>query len=97
MLPNNHVWVFTTAAGHFPGGVFSTRGAAEAWISRNRLTGTLTAYPVDEGCLDWAIKHDLVGMKNDKLQDKRDDPEFIGSFSTASQEHQHYEYGECQV
>ncbi len=94
MVPAHPVWVFNGAGGRFPGGVFSSRDAAEAWIRANKLTGVLTAYPLDEGSLDWAIRHDLVNMKPEKLEAKRTDPAFIGSFSTASQEHFHYEDGE---
>jgi hypothetical protein len=54
MLPELHVWVFTTPKCSFPGGVFTSREGAEAWIRERRLTGILTAYPVDEGCFDWA-------------------------------------------
>jgi hypothetical protein len=28
---------------------------AEKWIHKNRLTGTLTQYPLDVGIYDWAI------------------------------------------
>ena len=32
-----------------PSGVFTSREKAEAWITRHRLSGLLTAYPLDEG------------------------------------------------
>jgi hypothetical protein len=94
MIPENHIWIFTGAIHHSPGGVFTTVEKAEAWIRANRLSGTLSAYPVDQGCLDWAIEAGAVNMKPEKLETKRSDPNFIASFSTASQEHWHYRNGE---
>jgi hypothetical protein len=89
MMPERHIWIFT-GGGQFPGGVFSTVKLAEAWIERNGLSGTLTAYPVDQGCFDWAVENNCTGLKPEKLEAKRADAKFIGSFSTASQEHFHY-------
>jgi hypothetical protein len=79
--------------GSFPGGVFSSIEIAEEWIKRHKLNGTLTLYPLDQGCLDWAVEHELTNMKAETFNRKKDDPNFIGSFSTASQEHHHYENG----
>lgn len=93
MQPATFVWVFNGIGGYFPGGVFAELAAAEAWIAANRLTGILTAYPLNEGCLDWAIRSNCVNMKPEKLAARRNDPQFVGSFSTAGQEHYHYENG----
>lgn len=60
MIPEKHVWVFNGQGGQFPGGVFSSRKLAEAWIRFRWLTGVLTAYPLDEGCFDWALRQDLI-------------------------------------
>jgi hypothetical protein len=87
-----HVWVFN-GGGQFPGGVFTTIDRAEAWISRHWLTGVLTAYPLDEGCFDWAVCRGITNLKAETLATKSHDPGFIGAFSTASQEHYHYENG----
>jgi hypothetical protein len=83
------VWVFNGAGGHFPSGVFSRVELAEAWIRQNRLTGTLTRYPVDLGAYDWAVsKGYFTASKPEQAV-----PEFIGRFSAANQEHYHYEDG----
>jgi hypothetical protein len=87
------VWVFTGRRGAFPGGVFRSLDLAEPWIRQHRLSGTLTAYPLDQGCFDWADAAGCTGLSRDKLALKRQDPDFIGSFSTAAQEHFHYENG----
>jgi hypothetical protein len=91
MIPEKHVWSFNGEDGGFPGGVFTSRSVAEDWIRRRKLSGTLTAYPLDEGCFDWALRQGLV---TGKAKDRGDDRNFVGSFSTASQEHFHYKNGE---
>ena len=90
MLPERHVWVFNGIKGHFPGGVFTTRELAEVWIRRNRLSGTLTAYPLDEGAFDWALR---VGAVTGRARGRGDEPAFVAGFSSAGQEHYHYEHG----
>ena len=90
MLPERHIWIFNGTGGRFPGGAFSSRQLAEAWIAQCRLTGVLTAYPVDEGCFDWALR---VGAVTGQARLRGDEPEFVGSFSTAGQDHYHYEDG----
>jgi hypothetical protein len=92
-LPEHHVWVFNGQGGRFPGGVFTDRSNAESWIAANRLTGVLTAYPLDEGCFDWALRNGVANMRPETLERRRGDPLFVGSFSSAAQEHFHYEAG----
>lgn len=91
MTSGTWVWVFNANVGRFAGGVFGSRERAEEWIRGHRLSGLLTAYPLDEGCFDWALRHDLI---TGRAKDRGDDPEFVGSFTTASQEHHHYKDGE---
>jgi hypothetical protein len=87
------VWVFSGAKKHFPGGIFTSRPNAESWIAKNRLTGTLTLYPVDVGAYEWAIEKGIFRPK----KPHESDPEFIGGFSSAGMEHYHYEDGERQT
>lgn len=91
MIPEKHVWVFNGKGGPCPGGVFTSRELAEEWIRARRLTGMLTAYPLDEGCFDWALRMELI---TGRARGRGDDPAFVGSFSSAAQEHFHYEEGE---
>ena len=67
MIPERHIWIFT-GGGQFPGGVFSTIERAEAWIERNRRSGMLTAYPIDQGCFDWAVENNCTNLKSEKLE-----------------------------
>lgn len=88
------VWVFNGER-RFPGGVFSTLEAAESWIRLHRLSGIVTAYPLDEGCWDWALRTGRHSLSEARLRQKQADAAWIGGFSTAYQEHYHYEDGRC--
>ena len=86
------VWVFTGASASFPSGVFLDLGPAERWIVEHRLTGTLTAYPVDTGVYEWAIAEGFFRPR----MPHRTTPDFIGRFTSASREHYHYQDGQRQ-
>jgi len=73
--------------------VFTTREIADGWIAKNRLTGTLTRYPVDVGAYEWAIDKGMFRPR----KPHESEPEFIGDFSDAAMEHYHYEDGERQT
>ena len=92
-VPPNCVWVFNGSKGKFPGGIFTTVDIAEQWIARNKLTGVLTQYPIDQGAFEWALERNLTTLRPDLLPQKLLDSDFIGSFSSASFEHYHYENG----
>jgi hypothetical protein len=85
-------WVFTGAGGRFASGVFASVEKADAWVARHKLTGTLTACPLDVGVWDWPV---AAGKFVPKKPD-HSGPAFVGSFSSAAQEHFHYEDGEKQ-
>lgn len=83
------IWIFHGINGRFSSGVFTTREKAEEWITANKLTGVLTAYPQDKGVYDWAIESGVFNP----VKEEHCTPEFIGKFTSASQEHYHYENG----
>lgn len=82
--------VFVFQGGPICSGVFSTKEKAEEWIKKYSLTGMLTIYPVDEAAYDWALRMGFFKIK----KENDSSPEFIGKFSSASQEHWHYTNGE---
>ena len=88
MIENKYkfVWVFNGKKSHFPSGVFEEKARAEAWINKHKLTGTLTQYPVNISAYDWAVETAMFEPKKDKEQSS----EFIGRFTSGSQEHYHY-------
>jgi hypothetical protein len=90
MLPENPVWIFVGTGAAFPSGAFTSRHLAEAWIAKGHLSGTLTAYPLDEGVFDWALR---TGAVTGRARDRGDEPRFVGGFTSAVQEHYHYTDG----
>lgn len=91
MVGRKVVWVFHGTAGRLTSGVFSTRKRAEAWIKKHRLTGMLTAYPLDVGVYDWAVDRGDFKPKTERERSS----EFIGGFTWATLKHYHYEDGKC--
>lgn len=90
--PNNSaagVWIFYGMEGRFAPGVFTIKEDADTWIMKHRLTGVLTLCPLNCRVYDWAIEKGLFKPK--KIHETS--PLFIQGFSTASQEHYHYEDG----
>ena len=71
--------------------MFTTREAAELWIRERCLTGVLTAFPLDEGCYDWAMRLRLV---TGRAEERGGESAFVASFSSAAQEPHHYKDGE---
>ena len=82
------VWVFNGGS-NFPSAVFTTRDRAETWIASEKLSGVLTKYPLDIPVYEWAV---ASGAFRPTRPDQSE-PQFIGRFSSASQEHYHYTDG----
>jgi len=83
------IWFFHSAGAQFSGGVFSAIELAESWILENKLSGVLTAYPLDCGVYNWAIENQFFSPKHERHSSSS----FIGGFTSARQEHFHYENG----
>ncbi|MEY8200972.1 MAG: hypothetical protein RPS47_17165 [Colwellia sp.] len=83
----NKVYIFHADNARFSGGVFTTLESADKWICENNLFGVLTVYPLDTGVYEWAIKNG----KFTPTKDEHKEPSFIGGFTSAYQEHYHYE------
>src|SRR5262245_46414480 len=81
------VWVFNGARNHFPSAIFTERRLAEAWIQKNQLEGTLTAYPLNTSAYDWAIEEGYFTPK----KEEQAYPDLIADLSSASTEHYHVE------
>jgi hypothetical protein len=86
------IWAFNGNNSKFPSGIFTEKEIAETWIKKYRLSGILTHYPLDEGVYNWAIFNGSFSVKNEE----ETKPEFIQRFSSASQEHYHYENGNLE-
>jgi hypothetical protein len=82
-----YVWVFNGNRNHFPSAVFTERLLAEEWIQKNQLEGTLTAYPLNVSVYDWLIEEGYFTPKKEEQKS----PDSIANFSSAHQEHYHFE------
>lgn len=92
MEKTQFVWIFNEVSRrypNFPGGVFLDRTTAEGWIRKYLLSGTLTKYPLNISVYDWAVDTGIYRPKKDSEISSA----FIGAFTSASQEHYHYESG----
>ncbi len=85
------VWSFIGLHSRQPSGVFSGFEAAEDWIRRNKLSGTLSEFPLDVGTYDHAIANELFAPK----KEHQNTPDFIADFSSRL-DHFHYEDGARQ-
>lgn len=86
------VWVFIGLGRRFSSGVFQDKEAAAKWISKYKLSGVLTQYPIGKGVYEWAIDNKVFEPR----KDHESSPEFIQSFTCAAQEHYHFENGEVE-
>ena len=82
-------WLFHGIGGSFASGVFETKDLAEEWIKENSLYGTLTKYPVNKGIYNQAIEKGYFTI----TKEYQVEGGFIQKFTSASQEHYHYECG----
>src|SRR4030095_609954 len=87
---SGQVWVFNGNHNYFPSAVFTQKRLAEDWIRTNQLEGTLTAYPLNISVYDWPIQKGFFSPK----KEQHTSPVFVANFSSASQEHDHFENGE---
>lgn len=84
------VWIFHGEGGRFGSAVFTNIDAAEDWIGKHKLTGLLTLYPLNIGVYDWAIENEFFETKTEKQKSSQ----FIQGFTSAAQDHFHYENSE---
>ena len=90
MIPKNNIWIFIGNGAVFPSSAFTEKKVAEKWIETNKLSGMLSAMPVNQGLFDWGCENNAFSMKPEKLEEKKNDPRFIADCTTASLEHDHY-------
>lgn len=83
------MWLFNGARCAAPSGAFTASERGDRWIRSNRLTGTLTAYPVDLGVYDWAIACGSFRPKGPRYEGSS----FVQRFTSAAQSHVHYTAG----
>ena len=80
------VWVFNGENSSLPSAIFTERSLAEEWIEKYKLSGILTAYPLNISAYDWAVEKGYFKPK----REEHFSPRFIGR-STGGHEHYHYD------
>ncbi len=86
------VWAFSGNRNHFPSAVFTEPSKVEEWIKQHGLEGTLTAYPLDIGVYEWAVRRGI--FKSTRAE--HSSGEFIANCSSAAQEQYQYEKDTAQ-
>ena len=81
------VYVFHGEGARFAAAVYSTVEDAKADIGSNRLSGVLTAYPLDKTVYTHVVDEGLFKGKDYA------DPRYIQRFTSAALEHYHFEDG----
>lgn len=81
------IWVFQGEQTSHASAIYADFQAATQWIEALKLSGVLTEYPFDQGVYDWAVARRHFTAKPDI------EPSFIGSFTSASQRHVHFDKG----
>ena len=81
------VWLFHGDKARFTSAEFSSRALAEAWIAENGFSGMLTEYPVDISVYDF---HQRSGIGKKYAECSL---EFKQNYTSASQDHYHYQAG----
>lgn len=84
------VWVFMGDGATHPAAVFTTRSAAELWITSAGVSGMLTEYPLNSSVYDHAIASGWFTPKSTE----QSLPPFVQRFTSARQSHDRYESGE---
>jgi hypothetical protein len=87
--PSKRSWIFVGEGATLPSGVFSMKQLAHDWIAQHGLSGLLTAYPIDDGLIEWATEKGFFKPKDPSHSSAK----FVQRFTSAYLEHYHYENG----
>lgn len=82
----DHIWVFNGDVSSFPSGIFLEKENALEWVENNKLSGTLTKYPVNVPVYEWAVENNFFTPKREYQKNAKT----IGNFSSAHLEHYHF-------
>jgi hypothetical protein len=88
-MNKDYIYIFHGKNARMCSAVFSSIEEAEKWIKLHNLSGILTKYIIDIPVYKWAVEQNHFQIK----QERHKSPEFIQKFTSAYQEHYHYENG----
>ena len=87
------VWVFMGERGTNPMAIWTAFDAAHKYIHDETLTGSLTAFELDQPVYEWAIKTGKFKAKSDHHRNIK----FRQTFSNQFQEHYNFKEGYCEA
>lgn len=91
LTKRHNVWIFHGENASFASAVFQDKAHALEWAGKHHLTGTLTEYPVGDGCYDIAVANgDFTPHKP-----HHGSPRHIATFSPSGTEHIHLRDGQA--
>ena len=89
MREHDLVWIFHGEGAQFACAAFASKASAISWISSAGVTGVLTAYRIGISAYDWATERGVFSAKRDDQRSAK----FVQRFTSASQDHHHFEDG----
>jgi hypothetical protein len=91
--PGTNLWVFTPNGRCFPAGIWTSREAADKWISEVGADGVLSVYILNESAYESNVRFEHLRLDLGKLD--RRSAEYKRTFTTAV-DHFHYEGGRAE-
>lgn len=87
---DNFLFVFHGEGAKFASGVYDSLEGAKRSIASHKMSGILTCYPVNETAYDYAVRNEFFQPKPTQSES------FVQRFTSASQEHYHFQNGEIE-
>jgi hypothetical protein len=84
------IWIFHGEGAPFASAVFQHTAEALSWANKHHLTGTLTEYPVGDGCYDIAVANGHFTPH----KPHHGSPDHVARFSPSRTEHIHLRDGQ---
>ncbi len=85
------IFVFHGEGAKFAAGVYDNLEEAKRSIAAHKMSGMLTSYSVNETAYDYAVRSDFFQPKSTQSES------FVQNFTSASQEHYHFQNGEIET
>lgn len=85
------IFVFHGVDAKFAAGVFESLHDAKRSIATHKMSGMLTRYSMNETAYDYAIRSEFFLPKPTQSES------FVQKFTSASQEHYHFQNGEIEA
>lgn len=85
------IFVFHGTDAKFASGVYESLEDAKRSIAAHKMSGILTSDPVNETVYDYAVRNEFFQPKPTQSES------FVQKFTSASQEHYHFQNGKIEL